>query len=190
MKDLKKLFKEIITQLFWKFLRELWTRLKADLKNFLLNIVRKIIADKLKRYYIVIAALMAILKKIIESGLDNCGDLFQAISLAIDGALNASGGFKIPNFLLLIADRLPGFSSVKTHIEATEKMNALGIPTGDVNGEPNYLMLAFGANTGVLADNLAKTPFEFVNKPMPVAGPFPGVIPPMSMRGAALMKTS
>jgi hypothetical protein len=69
-------------------------------------------------------------------------------------------------------------------------MNALGIPTGDVNGEPNYLMLAFGANTNALADNLAKTPFEFVNKSMPVAGPFPGVVPPMSMRGAALMKTN
>ncbi len=190
MKDLKKLFKEIITQHFWKFLRELWQRLKADLKNFLLNIVRKIIADKLKRYYVVIAALMAILKKIIESGLDNCSDLFQAISLAIDAALNASGGLGIPNFLLLIADKLPGFSSVKTNIEAVEKMNALGVPTGDVNGEPNYLMLAFGANTNALADNLAKTPFEFVNKSMPVAGPFPGVIPPMSMRGAALMKTN
>ena len=190
MKDLKKLFKEIITQHFWKFLRELWQRLKADLKNFLLNIIRKIIADKLKRYYVVIAALMAILKKIIESGLDNCSDLFQAISLAIDAALNASGGLGIPNFLLLIADKLPGFSSVKTNIEAVEKMNALGIPTGDVNGEPNYLMLAFGANTNALADNLAKTPFEFVNKSMPVAGPFPGVVPPMSMRGAALMKTN
>jgi len=190
MKDLKKLFKEIITQHFWKFLRELWQRLKADLKNFLLNIIRKIIADKLKRYYVVIAALMAILKKIIESGLDNCSDLFQAISMAIDAALNASGGLGIPNFLLLIADKLPGFSSVKTNIEAVEKMNALGVPTGDVNGEPNYLMLAFGANTNALADNLAKTPFEFVNKSMPVLGPFPGAVPAMSMRGAALMKTN
>lgn len=190
MKDLKKLFKEIITQLFWKFLRELWQRLKADLKNFLLNIVRKIIADKLKRYYIVVAALIALLKKIIESGLDNCDGLFGAIGAAIDAALNSSGGINMPNVLLLLADRLPGFSSVKTNMEAVEKMNALGIPTGDVNGEPNYLMLAFGANTNALADNLAKTPFEFVNKSMPVLAPFGGVVPAMSMRGAALMKTS
>lgn len=190
MKDLKKLFKEIITQHFWKFLRELWQRLKADLKNFLLNIIRKIIADKLKRYYVVIAALIALLKKIIENGLDNCTDLFQAISASIDAALGASGGIRIPNVLLLLADKLPGFSPIKTNIEAIEKMNGLGIPTGDVNGEPNYLMLAFSANTNAMADNLAKTPFEFVNKLMPVSGPFPGVIPPMSMRGAALMKTT
>ncbi len=190
MRDLKKLFKEIITQLFWKFLRELWQRLKVDLKNFLLNIIRKIIADKLKRYYIVVAALIALLKKIIESGIDNCNGLFGAISAAIDAALSATGNIRIPNVLLLLADRLPGFSAVKTNMEAVEKMNSLGIPTGDVNGEPNYLLLALGANTNALADNIAKTPFEFVNKSMPVAGPFPGVVPAMSMRSAALMKTS
>jgi len=190
MRDLKKLFKEIITQLFWKFLRELWQRLKVDLKNFLLNIIRKIIADKLKRYYIVVAALIALLKKIIESGIDNCNGLFGAISAAIDAALSATGNIRMPNVLLLLADRLPGFSAVKTNMEAVEKMNSLGIPTGDVNGEPNYLLLALGANTNALADNIAKTPFEFVNKSMPVAGPFPGVIPAMSMRSAALMKTS
>ncbi len=190
MRDLKKLFKEIITQLFWKFLRELWQRLKVDLKNFLLNIIRKIIADKLKRYYIVVAALIALLKKIIESGIDNCNGLFGAISSAIDAALSATGNVRMPNVLLLLADRLPGFSAVKTNMEAVEKMNSLGIPTGDVNGEPNYLLLALGANTNALADNIAKTPFEFVNKSMPVAGPFPGVVPAMSMRSAALMKTS
>jgi len=190
MRDLKKLFKEIITQLFWKFLRELWQRLKVDLKNFLLNIIRKIIADKLKRYYIVVAALIALLKKIIESGIDNCNGLFGAISAAIDAALSATGNIRMPNVLLLLADRLPGFSAVKTNMEAVEKMNSLGIPTGDVNGEPNYLLLALGANTNALADNIAKTPFEFVNKSMPVAGPFPGVVPAMSMRSAALMKTS
>jgi hypothetical protein len=190
MKALKKLFICIVTKLYWKFLRELWKRLKSDLKNFLQRIIRKILRDKLKRYYVVIAALIALLKKIIEDGLDNCTDLFSAISAAIDAALNASGGVRIPNILLLIADRLPGFSAVKTHVETVEKMNALGIPTGDVNGEPNYLMLAFGANTDVLATNIAKTPFEFVNKSMPVAGPFPGAVPAMSMRGAALMKTN
>jgi len=190
MRDLKKLFKEIITQLFWKFLRELWQRLKVDLKNFLLNIVRKIIADKLKRYYIVVAALIALLKKIIESGIDNCDGLFGAINAAIEAALSATGNIKMPNVLLLLADKLPGFSAVKTNMEAGEKMSALGIPTGDVNGEPNYLLLALGANTNALADNIAKTPFEFVNKTMPVAGPFPGAVPAMAMRGAALMKTS
>ena len=136
------------------------------------------------------AALIALLKKIIESGIDNCNGLFGAISAAIDAALSATGNIRMPNVLLLLADRLPGFSAVKTNMEAVEKMNSLGIPTGDVNGEPNYLLLALGANTNALADNIAKTPFEFVNKSMPVAGPFPGVVPPMTMRGAALMKTS
>ena len=190
MKRLKKLFKCIITELFWKFLRELWKKLKADLKNFLQRIIRKILKEKLKRYYIVVMALISLLKKIIENGLDNCGDLFAAIGAAIDGALDSSGVGSLPNALLLMADKLPGFSAIKTHMESVEKMKASGVFTGDVNGEPNYLMAAFLANTTSMADNIAKTPFISTNKGMlgsSASGPV--YIPPGQTQQAALMKT-
>jgi len=190
MKRLKKLFKCIITELFWKFLRELWKKLKADLKNFLQRIIRRILREKLKRYYIVVMALISLLKKIIENGLDNCGDLFAAIGAAIDGALDSSGVGSLPNALLLMADKLPGFSAIKTHMESVEKMKASGVFTGDVNGEPNYLMAAFLANTTSMADNIAKTPFISTNKGMvgsSATGPV--YIPPGQTQQAALMKT-
>ena len=190
MKRLKKLFKCIITELFWKFLRELWKKLKADLKNFLQRIIRKILKEKLKRYYIVVMALISLLRKIIENGLDNCGDLFAAIGAAIDGALDASGIGSISNALLLIANKLPGFSAIKTHMESVEKMKASGVFTGDVNGEPNYLMAAFLASTTSMADNIAKTPFISTNKGMvgsSASGPV--YIPPGQTQQAALMKT-
>lgn len=190
MKRLKKLFICVITKLHWKFIGELWKRLKSDLKNFLIRIVRRILREKLKRYYIVVMALIALLKKIIEDGLDNCADLFAAIGAAIDGALNASGGPGIPNVLLLLADRLPGFSAIKTHMDAVEKMESMGIPTGDINGEPNYFMAAFLANTTTLADNIAKTPFISTNKGMLGSSPTgPVYIPPAQTQQAALMKT-
>ncbi len=70
VKDLLKKMKEfimcVINELFWKFIREFWKRIKTDLKNFLLRIVRKILRDKLKRYYLVIAALVALLKKLLD----------------------------------------------------------------------------------------------------------------------------
>jgi hypothetical protein len=164
MKLLKKIFICTIEQLFWKFLREFWKRVKSDLKNFLQKIIQKILKDKFKRYYIVISALIALLKQIIENGINNCADLIAAIGAAINGALSASGGLNIPNVLLLIADQLPGFSSVKTSIDVMEKMEAMGIPTGDINGEPNYHVLSHSATIEGFADNLAVTPFISIPK--------------------------
>jgi hypothetical protein len=158
MKKLKKLFICIIDKLFWKFLREFWKRLKADLKNFLEKVIKRILREKLKRYYIIIAALVALLKKIIEDGIDNCQDLFEAISMAIDAALDASGGLNIPFPLLALSGLLPGFSSIKTHMDTVDKMSKMGIPTGDINGEPNYHLLSYAAATEAMGDALSKTP--------------------------------
>lgn len=168
MKKLKKLFLCIIDKLFWKFLREFWKRVKVDLKNFLERIIRKILKEKFKRYYILISALIAILKKIIEDGIDNCQDLLEAIGMAIGAALNASAELGIPQPLLLLVGLLPGFSSVKTYIDTAEEMSKNGIPTGDVNGEPNYMMLSIATQINSFAKNLSLAPFVGV----PVA---PGV---------------
>ena len=175
MKKIKKIFICVIKELFWKFIREFWQRVKADLKNFLKRLIRKIIRDKLKRYQLVIGALIGLLIQILETGLDSCEALIAAIGAAINGALDA-GGLNIPNPLLALAGRLPGFSSVKTTMDITEKMQNMGIPTGDVNGEPNYHVLSASAQVQGFADNLATTPF------MSIQGP-PGSV------GGALMKT-
>ena len=166
MRKLKNIFTCLIKQLFWKFIREFWKRVKADLKNFLMKIIRKILKDKLKRYYLVIAALIALLKQILENGLDSCEAIIAAIGAAINGALTASGGLDIPNPLLLLAGKLPGFSAVKTTMDITEKMQNMGIPTGDINGEPNYHVLSTSAQVQGFADNLAITPFKSINGPV------------------------
>jgi hypothetical protein len=169
MKKIKKIFICIIKELFWKFIREFWQRVKVDLKNFLKRIIRRIIRDKLKRYQLVIGALIGLLIQILETGLDSCQALIAAIGAAINGALDA-GGINIPNPLLALAGRLPGFSSVKTDMDITEKMQNMGIPTGDVNGEPNYHVLSSSAQIQGLADNLAVTPFMSVRSDGTVGG--------------------
>jgi hypothetical protein len=166
MRKLKKIFTCTITELFWKFIREFWKKIKADLKNFLLKIIKKILRDKLKRYYLVISALIALLKQILENGIDNCAALIAAISAAISGALSAVSFGNYPTNLLLLADKLPGFSAVKATMDITEKMQGMGIPTGDVNGEPNYHILSTSAHVEGMADNLAVTPFLSTNKQM------------------------
>jgi hypothetical protein len=186
LKKLKNIFLCTIQELFWKFIREFWKRVKADLKNFLIKIIRKILRDKLKRYYLVISALIALLKQILENGLDSCAALIAAIGAAISGALNASGGGNIPASLLLLADKLPGFSAVKTSMDITEKMQNMGIPTGDVNGEANYHVLSTAAHVEGMADNLAVTPFLSTNKKMiSLKG---DIILPGQVMSGALMK--
>ena len=165
MKILKKIFICIITEIFWKFIREFWKRVKVDLKNFLMKIVLKILKDKYKRQYRVIMLLISILKKVLESNLDNCASLITLIGAAIDGALTAGGGSGIPNSLLALAGELPGFSAVKAAMDATQKMEEMGIPTGDVNGEPNFHVLSHAATIEGFADNLAITPFMSIQGP-------------------------
>ena len=190
MKRLKKLFKCIITELFWKFIREFWKRVKADLKNFLLKIIKKILREKFKRYYIVIAALIALLKKIIENGLDNCADLFSAISAAIDAAMDASGGFHIPNLLLMLSDKLPGMSPIKMTMDYKKKLHKMGLPTGPINGEPNYHILSQAASFGAMSTGLSKSPTLSTNtKPIVIATAMgPATILPGTMSLSGLPK--
>ena len=106
------------------------------------------------------------MKQVLEEGLDSCESIIAAIGAAINGALNASGGLNIPNPLLVLAGKLPGFSAVKATMDITEKMQNMGIPTGDVNGEPNYHVLSASAQVQGFADNLAVTPFKSINGPV------------------------
>ena len=70
-KDLvKKFYKAIektVKELFWIFIKEFWKLIKIDLLAFVSKLVKKIIKNKYKRYLTIITALIAILKKILDS---------------------------------------------------------------------------------------------------------------------------
>lgn len=137
MKKLYKLFYAIIKDIFWKFLREFWKRIKKDLLIFLQKLIKKILKNKYKRYAVIITALISLLKKILENGIDNCTDLFGAILSTINSSLTSSGGFNVPGVLLGLSDYLPGFSSDRAFINAMERMNSSGVYTDTINGAPN-----------------------------------------------------
>ena len=143
MKKLSKLFNEIIKNLLWKFLAEFWKRVKIDLLNFLQALALKILKNKAKRYFTIISALIALLTKLLEMGVDNCDTLFKLISQSIDLAL--MGGSvpgataQVPGFLLGLSHYLPGFSTDRALLNVTEKLEASGISTGPIFGESNNL---------------------------------------------------
>jgi len=139
MKKLFKLFNGIITDLFWLFIRTFWKLVKADLLKFLLKTAQKIIKGKFKRYLVIISALISFLLKVLETGLDNCYDLFNAIITAINTALAVNGSNQVPNLLLLFADKQPGFSPERASMNISERMSAAGINMGPIYGESSNL---------------------------------------------------
>jgi hypothetical protein len=146
MKKLSKLFNEIIRNLLWKFLAEFWKRVKIDLLNFLQRLALKILKNKAKRYFVIISALIALLTKLLELGLDNCDTLFKLISQSIDLALKggniaglAGAAAQVPGFLLGLSHYLPGFSTDRALLNVTQKLESAGISTGPIFGESNNL---------------------------------------------------
>ena len=124
MKVLWKLFYYVITKLLWKFISEFWKRVKRDLLLFLVDIAATILGNKTKRYRKMLLALIAILTKILENGLDNCKDLYEMINLSIDLALSGlggglNGGFSssgISAFMLPFFLKKPGYSEDRATI--------------------------------------------------------------------------
>ena len=144
MKNLSKLFKEIIIQHFWKFITEFWTRVKKDLITFLKETALNILKNKQKRLLGIVASLIALLTKLLEKNLPDCNSLYSLINKTIDTAL-AGGGFSlpIPPPLLLAAKLRSGYSPDRATINIMEKIQNSGNPyinINPINGTPNPLL--------------------------------------------------
>jgi hypothetical protein len=139
MKMLSKLFNTIISQLLWRFLQEFWKLVKIDLIAYVIKIVKKILKNKFKRYLTILKSLIAFLLKILEEKIDNCYALFSAVIAAITAALSANISLKIPGILLLLSERLPGYSQDRAFMNIMERVSASGVKTGPVFGETNNI---------------------------------------------------
>jgi len=139
MKNLFKLFYAIIKDLFWLFIREFWKLIKPDLIAFVMLIAKKILKNKYKRYAIIITALIALLTKILEDGIDNCFAIFNTILSTIQSALSLKSPLSIPGILIALSDKLPGYSQDRAYLNIVERLENLGISIGPIFGEPNNL---------------------------------------------------
>jgi hypothetical protein len=136
----KKFYKaigKIIKDLFWLFIKEFWRLIKVDLLSFVQLIVQKIIKNKYKRYLLIITSLIVLLKKALETEINNCYDLFQTILSTIEMALAQKSPITVPSILLLFSDSLPGFSQDRAFMNIMNRLEASGVPTGPLYGESN-----------------------------------------------------
>ena len=141
VKELAKKFyvaiKNIVKDLFWLFIREFWKLVKVDLLAFVNSIVKRIIKNKYKRYLTIITALIAILKKILETNIDNCFELFQTVLNTVKSALSMKTPMSVPSVLLVLSEGLPGYSQDRAYMNIMERLESSGVPTGPLYGESN-----------------------------------------------------
>ena len=141
IKDLiKKFYTAIyntVKELFWIFITEFWNLIKIDLLNFVKSLVTKIIKNKYKKYLLIVKSLISLLNQALQTSIDNCQDLFNAILNTIKQALNSDAPIRIPAPLLMMAGALPGYSADRAYLNIMERVEASGTPTGPLFGEDN-----------------------------------------------------
>lgn len=180
MRKLSKLFYNIITDLFWLYIRSLWKFIKRDLINFINSLVIRILKNKHKRYVLIISTLISILNKILEDGIDNCEDLFNIILNAINGALSANGPFVIPGLLLSLSDTLPGYSQDRAFMNISERLESAGVSLEPIYGEDNDILPLIKSIIDGNTEEMDTNSFiKVVLKPSIIPGPTGGaIIPP------------
>lgn len=180
MKNLSKLFWAIIKDLYWLFIREFWKLIKVDLLAFVMVIVKKILKNKYKRYVVIITALIAILTKILEEGIDNCFAIFNTILSTIQNALSINAPINIPGILLGLSDKLPGYSQDRAYLNIVERLENAGISLGPIFGVDNNLPTIVKSIIDGNTEELDSSSFiKVTNKEIIIPSPIgPIIIPP------------
>jgi diacylglycerol kinase len=193
MKKLSKLFNQIITDLYWIFIEQFWRLVKVELLALLSKTAAKILKNKFSDYTMIITILISLLTEILNGAIDNCDGLYSVISNTIDKALSiGSGTPAIPGLLLSIADLKGGYSTDLAHMDAMQRMEAIGINTGLINGESNKLHdIVKGVLDGQWFTQKKSGYNEASNQlvilPPPVPG-IPMVLPPGLIRSVGIQR--
>ena len=118
--------------------------------------------------------------KILSEKIDNCYSLFTAIITAINTALSAKASLPIPGLLLLLSDKLPGYSQDRAFMNIVERLESAGIKTGPVFGESSNLTSLVKSIIDGNTEEMDQNSFvKVVLKPGVLPGPSGGaVIPP------------
>lgn len=146
IKKLYKLFFKIIRKLYWRFINEFWVRVKKDLLDFLKITALNILKEKYRRYYAIVAALIALLKKILDTNFNNCQALYKLVVQTIETALSAASfSLSIPGFLLSLASLRSGYSSTRAIMNVTKMANKKGVNTQPIYGNTNKLNHVFSS---------------------------------------------
>ena len=149
LKLFAKVFKRVLIRVIKEILKEVLKYILIKVKNAILRMIRQMIKEKLseqmKKKIRLIRKLLDILLPLINAlqNAKNCQEIYN-ILLGILAANMPDIPFGVPPFLLAAAKMRPGTSALGTFERHINKLQALGVHTGDMpDGSPN---------TGLLVD--------------------------------------
>jgi hypothetical protein len=146
--DFYEIFKRVIIRVIKAVLSEVLKYILKLVKHMLLMYIRKIIQQKLsekfKKKIRIIRKLLDLLLPLITAlqNAKNCQEIYN-ILLALLMANMPDIPWKVPPFLVAIAELRPGVSALGMFEEYIGKLKAQGIPVGDMpDGSANIGLLA------------------------------------------------
>lgn len=168
------------------FIEELFILLKKNLRILVETLLVEIVKEAKNKQASMIAGIIFLIIQLIQGFIDyrECKSLVDEILKLLNlGA--AATGISLPSFALAASSLLGGFSPTRAMTEVTERLQSIGIPTGDLpSGAVNINMPAiFKTIKGTYQEQLANGKVEVWVPPLAVPPVVAGLTAPAKASG-------
>ena len=168
------------------FVEELFILLKKNLRILVETLLVEIVKEAKNKQAAMIAGIIFLIIQLIQGFIDyrECKSLVDEILKLLNlGA--AATGISLPSFALAASSLLGGFSPTRAMTEVTERLQSIGIPTGDLpSGAVNINMPAiFQQIKGNYQEQLANGKVEVWIPPLAVPPVVAGLTAPAKASG-------
>jgi len=186
VKTFGKFIVNMLSKIAAIFVEELFKLLKKNLRLLVETLLVEIVKEAKDKRAAMISSIIFILIQIVQGFIDyrECKSLVDEILKLLNlGA--AAIGVSIPSFALAASSLLGGFSPTRAMAEVTERLQSLGIPTGDLpSGAVNISMPAmFQQIKGTYQEQLANGKVEVFIPPLAVPPVVAGSTAPSKASG-------
>jgi len=188
IKEFGKFIVNMMSKIAAIFVEELFKLLKKNLRLLVETLLIEIVKEAKDKRAVIISSIIFILIQTISGIIDyrECKSLVDEILNLLNlGA--AVLGVSIPSFALAASSLLGGFSPTRAMAEITERLEELGIPTGDLpSGAPNVALPAIAAQIkGSYQEQLKNGKVEVWIPPLAVPPVVAGATVPSRASGKA-----
>ena len=166
-----KFMVKVMSKIAAIFIEELFKLIKKNIRLLVETLLLEIVKESKDKRAVIISSVIFILMQTISGIIDyrECNSLLDEI-LKLLNLGSAVLGVSIPSFALALSSLLGGFSPTRAMAEVTERLQSIGIPTGDLpSGAPNLALPAiFQQIKGQYQEQLANGKVEVFIPPLSV----------------------
>jgi hypothetical protein len=186
IKTFGKFMTEMLSKIAAIFVEELFILLKKNLRLLVETLLVEIVKEAKNKQAAMIAGVIFLIIQLVQGFIDyrECKSLVDEILKLLNLAAAATG-ISLPSFALAASSLLGGFSPTRAMTEVTERLQSIGIPTGDLpSGAVNIAMPAmFQQIKGTYQEQLANGKVEVFIPPLAVPPVIAGATAPSKASG-------